>query len=164
MNRTQNKLGLFWGFFWQTKPLTLTFTYPFRWIDSLSIDGAGIEGLLPPGLPIRLPILSVMKENFLSEEPSWSQFGASAVLTLLFEKRNMFIFKGQGYPKGQVISKANFLNSSKRSWKSSIPHPTYLYFHSDSGCWNSFGNCFWYLIVGNMSIVLNFYQQRPFFA
>ena len=129
MNRTQNKLGTFLEFFWQTKPLTLTFTYPFLWIDSLSIDGAGIEGLLP-GLPIRLPILSVMKENFLSEEPSWSQFGASAVLTLLFEKRNMFIFKGQGYPKGQVISKANFLvlNSSKKSWKYSIPHSTYLYF------------------------------------
>ena len=39
-----------------------------------------------------------------------------------------------------------------------------LHLHSDSGCWNSFGNWFWHLIVGNMSIVLNFYQKRPFFA
>ena len=37
-------------------------------------------------------------------------------------------------------------------------------YHSDSGCWNSFGNWFWHLIVGNMSIVLHFYQERPFFA
>ena len=36
--------------------------------------------------------------------------------------------------------------------------------HSDSGWWNSFGNWFCHLIVGNMSIVLNLYQQRPFFA
>ena len=36
--------------------------------------------------------------------------------------------------------------------------------HSDSDCWISFGNWFWHLIVGNRSIVLNFYQQRPVFA
>ena len=73
---------------YMTLPLTLTFTYPFLCLDSLSIDGAGIEGLLP-GLPIRLPILSVMKENFLSEDPSWSQFGASAVLKWLIGKNKV---------------------------------------------------------------------------
>ena len=37
-------------------------------------------------------------------------------------------------------------------------------FHSVSKCPISFGNWFWHLIVGNRSIVLNFYQQRPVFA
>ena len=36
--------------------------------------------------------------------------------------------------------------------------------HSDSHCWISFVNWFWHLIVGNRSIGLNFYQQRPVFA
>jgi Na+-transporting NADH:ubiquinone oxidoreductase subunit NqrB len=37
-------------------------------------------------------------------------------------------------------------------------------FHGELKCRISFGNWFWHLIVGNMSIVLNFYQQRPVFA
>ena len=37
-------------------------------------------------------------------------------------------------------------------------------YHSVSKCPISFGNWFWHLIVGNRSIVLNFYQQRPVFA
>ncbi len=36
--------------------------------------------------------------------------------------------------------------------------------HSDSKCRISFAICFWHLNVGNRSIVLNFYQQRPVFA
>ena len=36
--------------------------------------------------------------------------------------------------------------------------------HSDLKCLITFGNWFWDLIVGNRSKVLNFYQQRPFFA
>ena len=36
--------------------------------------------------------------------------------------------------------------------------------HSDSECWISFVNWFWHLIIGNRSIVLNFYQERPVFA
>ena len=36
--------------------------------------------------------------------------------------------------------------------------------HSDSKCLISFAICFWHLNVGNRSIVLNFYQQRPVFA
>ena len=36
--------------------------------------------------------------------------------------------------------------------------------HSDLECLGTFGNWFWDLIVGNKSIVLNFYQQRPVFA
>ena len=36
--------------------------------------------------------------------------------------------------------------------------------HSDLECLGTFGNWFWDLMVGNSSIVLNFYQQRPFFA
>ena len=36
--------------------------------------------------------------------------------------------------------------------------------HSASKCPILFGNWFWHLIVGNRSIVLNFYQQRPVFA
>ena len=36
-------------------------------------------------------------------------------------------------------------------------------YHSDSDCWISFVNWFWHLIVGNRSIGLNSYQQRPVF-
>ena len=36
--------------------------------------------------------------------------------------------------------------------------------HSDLKWPITFGNWFWHLIVGNRSIVLNFYQQRPVFA
>ena len=36
--------------------------------------------------------------------------------------------------------------------------------HSDLECLGTFGNWFWDLIVGNRSIMLNFYQQWPFFA
>ena len=35
---------------------------------------------------------------------------------------------------------------------------------SDLKCTMTFGNWFWHFIVGNRSIVLNFYQQRPVFA
>ena len=35
--------------------------------------------------------------------------------------------------------------------------------HSDLKCPITFGNWFWYLIVGNRSIVLTFYQKRPIF-
>ena len=36
--------------------------------------------------------------------------------------------------------------------------------HTDSKCPIWFVNCFWHLNVGNRSIVLNFYLQRPVFA
>ena len=37
-------------------------------------------------------------------------------------------------------------------------------YHTDSQCPIWFVNCFWHLNVGNRSIVLNFYLQRPVFA
>ena len=46
------------------------------------------------------------------------------------------------------------------SWIESALSPA----HSDLKRLITFGNWFWHLIVGNRSIVLNFYQQRPVFA
>ena len=64
--------------------------------------------------------------------------------------------------KDSRLGRANVLFSKIMSNQSSSCDTPCL--HSVSKCPISFGNCFWHLIVGNRSIVLNFYQQRPVFA
>ena len=54
-------------------------------------------------------------------------------------------------------------NQYCQKW-SSLPRQLKPHIHSDLKCPITFGNWFWHLIVGNRSIVLKSYQQRPVFA
>ena len=76
-------------------------------------------------------------------------FGSNESMTICF--RNLLTFR-----------ESNLMQGMHMNYFFTIPR--WLFEHSDLECLRTFGNWFWDLIVGNRSIMLNFYQQWPFFA